>query len=477
MSTPSNAFSFPKDIIIIYKLPTGKFQGGCTMHKYKKFVALLIVSLMVFGSLSACGSGSKGTTEANTDAAETDQETTSGEATGVTSEKITLTTVSMMGGTDPNTERYQEVIDAFMEKYPNVTVEDSSQMSDQTWKAKVAAQFSVGDEPDVIQFFTDNNASEVLAADQFVTIDEIREVYPEYAAAIVDNAWKASANPDGVNRAVPTTGFWEGLFCNKDLFDKYELALPTDWDSFITAVKTFKENGIIPIAVSLNEVPHYWIEHLMLSAAGGEEFTSVPETAPESWIKGLEILKELYEMGAFPEDSQTITNDAAGELFKTKQAAMQLDGSWYAGGIDDQENTVVVAFPVVEGGQKGPNDIIGGLSSGFYITKKAWDDPLKRAAAVEFVMMNTSPEQIAIYWNGNGMATVELEAPADMTPLGLAGLELGNAATGTFAPTDARLIGEAYSSITTSTVDLVNGTKTAEEILNNALQINMDSQE
>lgn len=456
------------------------------MQKFKKMVALLIVSLMVLGTLTACGgSGGTDTTTANNDGTSAGGED-SGEAdTGVTSEKITLTTASMMGGTDPNTDHYQEVIQAFMEKYPNITIEDSSQMSDQTWKAKIAAQFSVGDEPDVIQFFTDNNASEVLAADQFVTIEEIREVYPEYAADITDTAWEASANPDGVNRAVPTTGYWEGLFCNKDLFDEYDLELPTDWDSFIKAVETFKENGIIPVAVSLNEVPHYWIEHLMLSSAGGTEFTEVPTDAdgnlvaeaPESWVKGLEILKELYDMGAFPEDSQTISNDAAGELFKTKQAAMQVDGSWYANGIDDQETTVVIPFPVVEGGQKEPNDIIGGLSSGFYITRKAWDDPLKRAAAVEFVMMNTSSEQIGIYWNGNGMATVELEAPDDMTPLGLSGLELSNAATGTFAPTDARLASEAYSAIITSAVDLVNGTKTAEEILNNALQINMDSQE
>jgi len=455
------------------------------MQKFKKVVALLVVSLMVFGTLSACGSGSTKTTEANSDGTVADGETTDAGDTGVTSEKITLTTASMMGGTDPNTDAYQAVIDAFTEKYPNVTIEDSSQVSDQTWKAKVAAQFSVGDEPDVIQFFTDNNASEVLASDQFVTIEEIREVYPEYAADIMDSAWQASANPDGVNRAVPTTGYWEGLYCNKDLFDEYDLALPTDWDSFITAVETFKENGITPVAVSLNEVPHYWIEHLMLSKAGGEEFTTVPTDAdgnlvaeaPESWVEGLTILKDLYDMGAFPEDSQTISNDAANELLKTKQAAMQLDGSWYSGGIDDQENTVVIAFPVVENGNKEANDIIGGLSSGFYITRKAWDDPLKRAAAVEFVMMNTSTEQIEIYWGGNGMATVELEAPDDMTPLGVSGLELSNNATGTFAPTDARLAGEAYSAIITSAVDLVNGTKTAEEILNQALQINIDSQE
>jgi len=66
------------------------------------------------------------------------------------------------------------------------------------------------------------------------------------------------------------------LSFNKDLFDQYNLELPTDWASLTTAIETFKENGIIPIACSLNNVPHYWIEFMMLYAAGEEEYTSIP---------------------------------------------------------------------------------------------------------------------------------------------------------------------------------------------------------
>ena len=43
-----------------------------------------------------------------------------------------------------------------------------------------------------------------------------------------------------------------------------------------TAIETFKENDIIPIACSLNNVPHYWIEFLMLYASGVDEYTSIP---------------------------------------------------------------------------------------------------------------------------------------------------------------------------------------------------------
>ncbi|HBI73139.1 MAG TPA: ABC transporter substrate-binding protein, partial [Lachnospiraceae bacterium] len=132
--------------------------------------------------------------------------------------------------------------------YDYITIEDDSQSSDQDWKAKIAADFAVGNEPDVIQYFTDANASDVLAANKLVSIEEIKKSYPNYAGDTLDSALIAAANPDGVERAVPTTGYWEGLFCNKDLFDQYGLELPTDWDKMETAIKTFKENGIIPIA-------------------------------------------------------------------------------------------------------------------------------------------------------------------------------------------------------------------------------------
>ena len=40
------------------------------------------------------------------------------------------------------------------------------------------------------------------------------------------------------------------------------------------------------------------------------------------------------------------------------------------------------------------SDLIGGFSSGYYITRKAWEDPEKKAAAVDFVNSMTSDEMI-----------------------------------------------------------------------------------
>lgn len=434
-----------------------KIKEEFTMSKWKKVLAVTL-SITMAASMAACGKKDGGSP-----------------AAGGADEKkqVTLNTVSMFGGTDPAAATYQEINKQFQTDYSYITISDQSQASDQEWKAKIAADFAVGNEPDVIQFFTDRQAEAVLESDKFVTIEEIRKAYPDYAKDTLEAALAAAANPDGVMRAVPTTGYWEGLFCNKDLFDQYNLELPTNWNNFIKAIEVFQKNDIIPIAVSLNHVPHYWIEFFMLYAAGPESYTSVPAEAPEGWVKGLEMFKTLRDMGAFPEDTDTVDNDYIGELFRNKQAAMQLDGNWFANSITD-ENTVVVRFPKFDGAVAEEGSMIGGISSGFYITKKAWNDPDKRDAAVKFVMAHVNKDSVRKYWNGIGQAACVVEPVENMSPVALSGLEYANNITGIYAPTDSRISQQAYTTLCKGIVAVSLGEKSARELINEILAINAE---
>ncbi len=444
----------------------------------KKVLSVLLVAAMTASMLAGCGAAKE--EAAGTEEVKVEEEVQTAETEAPADEQqaeevknpVTLKTVSMFGGTDPNAPIYEEINKAFMEENSYITVEDNSQVSDEEWKATIAADFSVGNEPDVLQFFTDATANTIIATDKFVTVEEIKAEYPEYAKDTLDAALAAVTNTDGVSRAIPTTGYWEGLYCNKDLFDQYGVELPTDWESLTNAIAVFKENGIIPIACSLNNVPHYWIEFLMLYSAGEESYTSVPETAPAEWAAGLETFKTLRDMGAFPEDTDTVDDAYVGQLFKDKKAAMQLDGSWYLGGVTDVENTVVIPFPGVENQKAKAGALVGGMSSGFYITKKAWDDPDKRDAAVKFVMAHTNKDSVQKYWNGNGQAACAVEPIDGMSPLALSGLEYSSAASSICAPTDSRIDPEAYKIIVGGIVKVSTGELSAQDLLDEALSVN-----
>ena len=75
---------------------------------------------------------------------------------------------------------------------------------------------------------------------KFVTVEEIQKEYPDYAKDTKNSALNQAANSDGVKRAVPTTGYWEGMYCNRDLFEKYSIPVPTDWDSMLYAIEEFQ---------------------------------------------------------------------------------------------------------------------------------------------------------------------------------------------------------------------------------------------
>lgn len=389
-------------------------------------------------------------------------------------EYVTIKTVSMFGRGDSNLVPYNEILTEFQEKYDYITVKDSSQASDEEWKSSIAADFSVGNEPDVLYFFTDATANHIVATDKFVTIEEIRKEYPDYAKDITQAALESTKNTDGIQRAVPTTAIWEGLYCNKDLFDQYEIELPTDWETFQEAITQFNKVGIVPLACSLSNVPHYIMEFCMLYASGNEIYESIPETAPIEWVNGLLAIKELRDIGAFPSDTDTVNNDYVMQLFKDKKAAMILDGSWILGSIPDQENTVVIPFPGISNQKVEPGAMVSGFSSGFYITRKAWNNPNKRDAAVKYVMAHTSKEANQRYWESGGavsQAATAVEPIEGMSPLALSALDYIRGATSTSLPTDARIDSQAYKILINGIVKVSMGAN-AEDLINEALTLN-----
>lgn len=118
--------------------------------------------------------------------------------------------------------------------------------------------------------------------------------------------------------------------------------------------------------------------------------------------------------------------------------------------------------------------MVGGISSGFYITRKAWEDPDKRDAAVKFVMAHTNKDAVQKYWNGNGQAACAVEPIDGMSPLALSGLEYSSAAGSISAPTDSRIDPEAYKIIISGIVGISTGQTSAEDVLNEALALNAE---
>ncbi len=425
----------------------------------RSFAAALTILMAV---LTGCGSSAEVETRAET------------------SQDVTLNVITMFGEPDGNAAVYENIMWEFQENHPGVTIEDESSVSDERWKNSVAARFSAGNEPDVLQFFTDATADTLISMDKFVSVSEIRQEYPEYAGNISLKALTQVTNSDGILRAVPTTGFWEGLYCNTDLFEKLDLPLPTDYESFAHAVEVFRENDIIPVACAVESVPHYWLEYALLYGAGKENYESKwSEENLTSFEKGLSFFHTLNEIGAFPDNADSITNGQAQDLFVTKKAAMILEGSWFYSVIKDLNTTTVVPFPGIPDQKEETKVMVGGMTSGFYISRRAWENPAKRNLAVEFVMANTSQDAIQRYWDRSGGVSTpasQVSERSTMTSLAVAASDYIEGMDDITLSTDSRMNPAAYQHLIAGVVDVYHGAD-AGALLKETLSIEQKARE
>ncbi len=303
-------------------------------------------------------------------------------------EGVTLKTTSIFAGTDAAADTYWELLKQWQERTGN-SVLDTSSTSDETWKTGVLNDFAAGNEADVLFFFAKTTESAVIL-NKVVPIREINAAYP--ALNLPEDA--SVTESDGVIYAIPARSFWEALFCNVDLFEANQIELPTTWEKLETAIRAFQKLDIIPIAISLSDVPHYLAEYCILAAGSTQDHLARPakgEAVPDSWVQGMELIRRLYRLGAFPTDVNATTNDIAGQLFRDKGAAMQLEGSWFANGIpaENMDSTIVMPFPAYAQ-EADPTAYIGGVSMGFYVSRAAWENPSKRDAAVDLLAFLTT---------------------------------------------------------------------------------------
>lgn len=359
----------------------------------KKVVSILLVTAMI-GTMAA-GCGSKKSSEGKSD-------------------EVSLSVTTTFAGEDGNASNYKEAVSAF-EKETEIKINDSSAVSDETFKARIETDFQAGSEPDVLFFFNGADANSFIEEGKVVSIEDIRAEYPEYASNMNDD-YIAPSLVDGVKYAVPVNGYWEGLFCNTEVLDAAGVEVPGadyTWTDFEADCEKIKAAGYTPIAAALGEIPHYWWEYGIFNHTDLDTHTEVPESVDKGngpgWAEGMEDIKALYEKGYFPENTLSAKDDETFALFTGGKAAFLIDGSWKVGGIasacqsdPEDDSTLDTAkldqFTVTyvpTNGERKATDLIGGLSMGYYITQKAWDDETKRDAAVKFVEYMTTDDMVA----------------------------------------------------------------------------------
>lgn len=357
--------------------------------KKKRVIAMLITGTMI-SSMAVCGVQAE------------------------EAEPVELNVTTTFAGEDGNAQNFKNAVDAWCAETGN-TVADTSATSDETFKTRVITDFETGSEPDVLFFFNGADANSFIEAGKVISIEDIRAEYPDFAGNMNDELI-ADSLVDGKKYAVPVNGYWEAMFVNTEVLEAAGVEMPgADYtmEMFKADCEKIKEAGYTPIAAALGNIPHYWWEFAIFNHNTPENHLNVPASIDDAqaWIDGMNDIKELYELGYFPQNTLSATDDETFAMFTESKAAFLIDGSWKVGGIvsacqsDPEDPSTLDADKLAKfdvtyvpgNGDRKATDLIGGLSMGYYITTKAWEDPAKREAAVSFVSYMTSDEIVPVF--------------------------------------------------------------------------------
>lgn len=314
--------------------------------KTRKLVVVLLVAAMLL-SFAACGTGSS-----NIDPAQSTSPGKTQDKTSSTGEEPTEVTFWSLNSRQ---DAVEPIVASFNESQSGVKVTAAFYDTDGIKEAcKVAA--SSGTLPNM--WFNWGGSLGGFFVENGLTYD-----LTDYAKA---NDWDTTFNQGALNLCTlhgqlsgyPTSYNVLAVYYRKDIFEKYNIQVPTTFEEFEAACATLKANGITPISTAGLYGWHVMrFVELMFEHYCGAEMHNKLNNFEESWdnenvIKALAKYQEFCQKGYFPEGFITADpNDTNMAVFSGK-AAMDIQGQWYDGTIvqNEQDMSIYGTFAFPSGG-------------------------------------------------------------------------------------------------------------------------------
>lgn len=350
--------------------------------------AALSLALAAF-SLSGCGTG-KGAQAQHSSAAPA---------------AVTLSFISSWGGSDPKANAIQNLLDAFSRQNPNIKVSNQSVFGDD-FLPYLKTAFVSGNDPDVFGLWPGSDVDSMITHGKVADLTGLFEADPSFKGSFGSDMWQY-ATYNGRVYGLPMEIIFEGLYINKDLFARHNVAVPRNFAQLKEAVRKFAAAGVTPIAYN-NTAEGTYIYQNIAASIGGKAAIEHPIEGGKvnaCYLAAMEDMRTLYDLHAFPADYLTLTSSERNTLFTDKQAAMIAQGSWFAAGVPENSDVAFVRFPDCSQNGAGSSRIVYGLGNGvLHMSEKAWAaGGARRVAAVKLLRYLASPASAKVLAQQTGM--------------------------------------------------------------------------
>ena len=179
------------------------------------------------------------------------------------------------------------------------------------------------------------------------------------AGAVYDTYLNSFRNQDGSVNWLPVCADAHGFVVNKDLFEKYDIPLPTDYESFVSACQAFDEVGICGFTADYY-YDYTCMETLQglsaseLSSGDGRKWRTIysdPDNTKREgldstvWPEAFERMEQFIQDTGLSQDDLDMNYDDVVEMYKSGKLAMYFGSSSGVKMFQDQGiNTTFLPF-------------------------------------------------------------------------------------------------------------------------------------
>ena len=240
-------------------------------------------------------------------------------------------------------QAWNEAVKEFKAKHPGVKVEFEEKSFDQMQKTAQMVLNS-SDAPDVMEYNKGNATAGHLSQQGLLT-----DLTAEAAKRGWDKKLSAGVRTTSLYDAegVMGSGKWYGVpnyaeytmvFYNKDLFAKYKIPEPTTFDELTSAMDTFVEKGITPLANGGAEyIAQQYVYQLALSKADRawvdsyELYKGKVDFHDAAWTYAADTFADWVQKGYISKNSTSANAEQTGVSFLQGKAPILFSGSWWYG--------------------------------------------------------------------------------------------------------------------------------------------------
>ncbi|WP_202078892.1 extracellular solute-binding protein [Caldalkalibacillus salinus] len=274
-----------------------------------------------------------------------------------------------------------DIIEEYEEAHPDVRIE-TEVLGNEQYKEKLKVLSASNELPDIGMTWAAGFMDPYVKGNMFAPLDDVLD--SGLADSFIAGTTEAYA-VDQVTYGLPLELNIAPIYYNQEIFNTYELEVPTTYEAFKTVVRTLADHGVTPITLGNRDrwTGSMWYMYLADRFGGPETITNAINRTGSfedpALIQAAEEIQALVDMDAFVRGFNGLSNDEAKAPFMNGQAGMYLMGTWELPNYTTNEDVPqdfkdaidFFKFPTVQDGEGDINSFVGGPGVGLFVAEES----------------------------------------------------------------------------------------------------------